>query len=184
MTLPRSRLRGIGATTRIRAGHGAGCTYRLEREQRDAVGAVLAARVLGPLAREAVAGVVLDKLGLEAGGRDGLQVEICLAGSSDARGPEVSLARGGRGDLPLRDDVGEREPSARPEHACRLGEHPGLVGREVDDAVRDHDVERAVLEGQLLDAPAKEADVPIAAQTLALGELLGRDVDAGDGAAR
>ena len=157
---------------------------RLEREQRDAVGAVLVARALRPLAREAVARVALDHLQLEAGGRDVLQVEIRLAGPGDAGGPEVGLAGGAGGDLPLGDDVGEREPSARPEHARRLGEHPALVGREIDHAVRDHGVERAVLEGQLLDARVAEAHVLVAAQALGLGELLGRDVHAGDGAAR
>ena len=89
------------------------------------MGAVLAARAPGPLAREAVAWAALDDLQLEAGGRDVPQVAIRLAGPGDAGGPEVGLAGGARGDLPLGDDVGEREPSARPEHARRLGEHPG-----------------------------------------------------------
>ena len=148
------------------------------------MGAVLVAGALRPLAREAVARVALDQLQLEAGGRDVLQVEVALAGAGDAGGPEVGLAGGARGDLALGDDVGEREPSARAQHARRLGEHPALVGREIDDAVGDHGVERAVLEGQLLDARAAEAHVLVAAQALGLGELLGGDVDAGDGAAR
>ena len=46
---------------------------RFEREQRDAVGAVLVARALRPLTGEAVARVGLDHLQLEAGGRDVLQ---------------------------------------------------------------------------------------------------------------
>src|SRR5215207_11487027 len=106
MTLPRSRSRGIGATTQIGAGGVAASTHRLEREQRDAVGAVLVACALRPLAREAVGRVALGDLQLEPGGRDVLQVEICLAGSGDAGGPEVGLARGTRCDLPLGDDVG------------------------------------------------------------------------------
>ena len=93
-------------------------------------------------------------------------------------------ARGARGDLPLGDDVGEREPPAGPQHARRLGEHPALVRREIDHAVRDHGVERAVLEWQLLDARAAEAHVLVAAQALGLGELLGRDVHADDRAVR
>ena len=88
------------------------------------------------------------------------------------------------GDSPLGHDVGEREPSARPKHARRLGEHPALVGREIDHAVGDHGVERAVLEGQLLDPRAMEAHVLVAAQALGLGKLLGRDIHADDRAPR
>ena len=55
-----------------------------------------------------------------------------------------------------------------------------LSAREIDHAVGDHGVERAVVEGQLLDPRAVEAHVLVAAQALGLGELLGRDVDAGD----
>ena len=75
-----------------------------------------------------------------------------------------------------------RPPGAK--HARRLGEHPALVGREIDHAVGDHGVERAVLEGQLLDPRAMEAHVLVAAQALGLGELLGRDIHADDRAAR
>ena len=88
------------------------------------------------------------------------------------------------GDLPVGDDVGEREPSARPKHARRLGERLALGGAEIDHAVRDRGVERVVVERQLLDPRATEAHVLVAAQALGLGELLGGDVDAADEARR
>ena len=84
----------------------------------------------------------------------------------------------------LGDDVGEREPSSRAEHARDLGEHAALVGREVHDSVRDHDVKPAVVERQLLDPRAAEARRARRAPGARLGQLLGRDVDAGDAAAR
>src|ERR1035437_5622698 len=42
----------------------------------------------------------------------------------------------------LGDDVADADAAARPEHARDLGQHRGLVGREVDHAVRDHHVDR------------------------------------------
>jgi hypothetical protein len=78
-------MRDIGPTTQIRIEDVAGCTYPVEREQRDAMSAVLVARALRPLAGEAAARVGLDHLELEAG-RDVLQVDISQAGPGDARG--------------------------------------------------------------------------------------------------
>ena len=58
--------------------------------------------LLRPLAREAVGRVGLHELQLESGGGDVRQIELSLAGSGDARGPELGLARGARGDLRAR----------------------------------------------------------------------------------
>jgi hypothetical protein len=142
------------------------------------------ARALRPLAGEAVARIGLNHLQLEAGGRDVGEVDVSLAGSGDACGPEVGLARSPCSDWPLGHDVSEGEPSARPKHARALGEHSALVGREIDHAIGDHGVERAVLGGQLLDPCSLEAHVLTAAQPLGLGDLLGRHIDAGGGARR
>src|SRR5829696_1609803 len=183
-TLLLSRSRGIGATTQIRVGGVAGCTYRLDREQGDAAGAVPVARAPRAFAREAVTGVALDLAQLQAGRGDVLPIEIRLARAGDAGCPEVGLTRGARGDLALGDDVGEREPSTGAQDARRLREHTALVGREIDHAVRDHRVERAVIEGQLLDARVVEAHGLVPAGAPCPGKLLGRDVHPGDRAAR
>ena len=148
------------------------------------MGAVPVARALRAFAREAVAGVALDHPQLEASGRDVLQIEVRLARASDAGGPQVGLTCGPRGDLVLGNDVREREPSAWPQDARRLREHTALVGREIDHTIRDHGVERAVFEGQLLDAGVVEAHGFVPAGALGPGKLLGRDVHAGDRAAR
>ena len=58
-----------------------------------------------------------------------------------------------------RDDVGDREATAGLEHAERLAEHRGLVGRQVDHAVREDDVDGAVGDRQVLDLAEPELDV-------------------------
>ena len=57
------------------------------------------------------------------------------------------------------DDVTDPDPSAAPQDAGDLGEHGVLVGREDDDAVGDHDVDRAVVERDVLDGAVEELDV-------------------------
>ena len=62
--------------------------------------------------------------------------------AGDAPGPELHrLARRLRERL-AEHDVGDGEATARLEHAERLAQHLILVRREVDDAVRDDDVDR------------------------------------------
>ena len=50
-------------------------------------------------------------------------------------------------------------PPAGLEHAQRLAKHLGLLGRQVDDAVGDHEVDRAVRDRQVLDLAESELDV-------------------------
>ena len=49
------------------------------------------------------------------------------------------------------DEVHDRQTTARPEHAERLGQDPNLAGGEVDDAVADDDVDRLVGKRKRLD---------------------------------
>ena len=62
-------------------------------------------------------------------------------------------------DLASHHDVRDREAPARLEHAERLGQHAVLVGREVDHAVRDDDVDRVVGQRNVLDLALQELDV-------------------------
>ena len=77
------------------------------------------------------------------------------------------------------------EAAARAKDARGFAEDPLLDGREVDDAVRDDDVEACVLERQVVDAGSHELDV---GDTLALREARGLvylgvgEVDADDAA--
>ena len=87
----------------------------------------------------------------------------------------------GRGDLPLRHDVRDGEPAARLQDPERLAEDAVLVGREVDDAVRDDDVDGVVGERDLLHRPLQELDVRRARLRLVLageGEHLVGHVEA------
>ncbi len=59
----------------------------------------------------------------------------------------------------LRDDVADAQPAARPQHAERLRQHPGLVRRQVDHAVGDHRVDEPLWQRDILDAPAQELRV-------------------------
>jgi hypothetical protein len=63
---------------------------------------------------------------------------------------------------PSADDVRDREPPARSEHARRLGEDPVLHGREVDDAVGDDGVEARIAERQRVDRRLDELDEAVA----------------------
>src|SRR4029453_16092567 len=60
----------------------------------------------------------------------------------DAAAPATALCALGRGEPVLGEDVADPEPAAGPQHACHLGQDGRLVGREVDHAVRDDDVDR------------------------------------------
>jgi len=55
--------------------------------------------------------------------------------------------------------VADDHPPAGRQHAIYLAEYPGLVGREVDDAVGDHHIHAGVLDGQVFDQPLAELDV-------------------------
>ncbi len=56
----------------------------------------------------------------------------------------------------LGDDVADPDSPARLEHAGDLGQNGGLVDRQVDHAVRDHDVDRVRGERDLLDHALEE----------------------------
>jgi hypothetical protein len=69
-------------------------------------------------------------------------------------------ARGRRVHVLVGDDIGDREPAAGAQDARGLGEHLGLVRREVDHAVGDHDVDGRVGERDVLDVALEELGVP------------------------
>ena len=65
-------------------------------------------------------------------------------------------------DAAVGEDVGEEELAAGLQDAEDLGEHPRLVRRQVDDAVRDHQVDGFVRDagaGEVLDIALAEVDV-------------------------
>src|SRR5699024_3940106 len=56
-------------------------------------------------------------------------------------------------------DVADADLAIDGQHPRYLGEHPGLVDRQVDHAVGDHDVDRAGRQRHVLDAALAEFDV-------------------------
>src|SRR5919106_4285334 len=127
--------------------------------QGDAGHPVLLRRVVGSVGHEPVLGVLAPGVDLEARTLDRLAVVVALHRTADAGGPQRRVAGHALGELLGRDDVGQRQAPSRPQGPCGCREHGGLVGREVDDAVRDHAVEAGVLDHRLLDVPLAELDV-------------------------
>ena len=79
--------------------------------------------------------------------------------AGDAADEAAALGPLGGGQGIVRDDVADPDPAAGLQHAGDLGEDRGLVGREVDDAVADDDVDRGVAERDRLDPALAELDV-------------------------
>src|SRR4051794_17375850 len=79
--------------------------------------------------------------------------------SRDATGPCGHVAACALVHVLVRDHVGYGEASTGSEDPRRLGDHAPLVGRQVDDAIRDDDVDALVDERQLLDVALGELDV-------------------------
>jgi hypothetical protein len=80
-------------------------------------------------------------------------------GARDAARVAAALGSLRRGEVVARDDVAHANPPARAQDAGHLGEHGGLVGGQVDDAVADDDVDRSSGEWNLLDSALEELDV-------------------------
>src|SRR5205823_810992 len=80
----------------------------------------------------------------EALGLDRPYVAVAGDRARDARRPQLDVAARAVLELLAADDVRDREPPARLQHARGLGEHEPLVRREVDDAVGHDDVETLV----------------------------------------
>ena len=82
-------------------------------------------------------------LGVDEPG-SGQSVEVLRPGQRTGDAPDVGAALGpvGRGEVVLGDDVGDPDPPARAQHPEHLGQHGRLVGRQVDHAVGDDDVDR------------------------------------------
>ena len=76
--------------------------------------------------------------------------------AADVAAPLAALVDG---EAILGDDVGDADPAAGLEHARDLGQDGRLVGREVHDAVRDHDVDRFGRQRDVLDQALEEVDV-------------------------
>ena len=139
---------------------------RLVRLQGGAAGAVLQRLAAGVL--EGGAGIGVDQLSgldsLEAVPFEERGVRCFQQRSGDSASPEVDVAPALGADRVLDRHVGDLHPPAGREHPVELGEDRVLVGDQVDDAVRDDDVE-LVAEWEPLSSASTNStlEAPIAA---------------------
>ena len=80
-------------------------------------------------------------------------------GAGDASNVATPSGPVGRAQIVLGDDVGHADPPAGAQHPVCLGEHRRLVGRQVDHAVGDDDVDRRGGQGNVLDLALEELDI-------------------------
>ena len=95
----------------------------------------------------------------QAGGREGILELVSRQRTGDAARPFLHIHTGGLVHVRVGDHVGDREASAGLQHAGDFSEHLALVGREVDHAIRDHDIDGPVGQRNVLDVALDELDV-------------------------
>ena len=98
----------------------------------------------------------LDADVLEPGGLEPGLVLALRERAGDAADVGAALGALFGRQVVLGDDVADPDPAARLQHARDLGQHRRLVDREVDHAVRDHDVDRVCGQRDLLDHALQE----------------------------
>src|SRR5665647_3770864 len=79
--------------------------------------------------------------------------------SGNAACPQCHKALKVLRQFPLKDDVGDRKKSAVLEDTERFSQHDVLIGSEVDDAVRDDDIDRLIRERNIFDSAKEELSV-------------------------
>ena len=99
--------------------------------------------------------VGLGEAGLEQRGA----VLVDGDGPGDAPCPRIELLLEALVERIELDHVRNSEYSAGPEHSKGLLDDGAFVLRQVDDAVRDHDVDRRIREGDVLDRASQESGI-------------------------
>src|ERR1035438_4956806 len=95
----------------------------------------------------------------EAGGCELVLVIVNNESSGDAACPQCHEALKVIGDFLLKDDVGDRKKSAVLEDAERFSQDDVLIDSEVDDAVRNDDIDRLIWERNIFDSAQEELSV-------------------------
>src|SRR5262245_40322841 len=157
---------------------------RLSRDERDALNAVGVACVEGEV-RDRLVVIAPDLTDRETSLRDRLGIVLAWDRARDARGPELRVTSRLLLQWLGAHDVGEGQATAWTQDPSRLGEHPSLDGRQIDDAIRDHGVEALIFERQVVDRARDELhvrDPSLVSQAGRLLDLLRREVHPDDGA--
>ena len=80
-------------------------------------------------------------------------------GAGDAAAQQRGIALQLGGQRRLVDDIGNRQPPARLQHAKRLAKHLRLVRHQIDHAVREDHIGRVVGDRQMLELAQPEFDI-------------------------
>src|SRR5438094_2303519 len=96
---------------------------------------------------------------LETSGAEEALVLLGRERAGDAASPLAHVNARGLVHVGVGYDVGDGEPATRPKDARGLAEHLGLIAGEIDHAVGDDDVDRAVGQWDLLEIALAELDV-------------------------
>src|ERR1051326_5320041 len=95
----------------------------------------------------------------EPGRSQTLYIVHFFESASDAADPQLhALSHFGRHFAPHY-HIGNRETTARLQHTESFSQHAILVAREVNDAIRDDDIDRAIRQWDVLDLAVEELDV-------------------------
>src|ERR1022692_4662346 len=95
----------------------------------------------------------------EAGGCELVLVIVNNESSGNAACPQCHKALKVLREFLSKDDIGDRKKSAVLEDAERFSQDDVLIGREVDDAVRNDDIDRLIRERNIFDSAKEELDV-------------------------
>src|SRR5258708_30993406 len=131
----------------------------LHSENGDALHPELFRGAEGAIGDEPVLDVLLDLRDGESGRFACAAVAGALGGAADARGPEIGVADHALREGMVGHDIGDGEAPALLEQAGDLAEHPRLVRREIDNAVRDDAVDAPPVDARLLDVRLPVDDV-------------------------
>ena len=169
----------------LKAWRAASLPHRLVRLDGGAAGAELLCLASGVL--ELRACVCVDELPgldpLEAVMRKELRVRCFQQRPGNSAGPKVDVPSALGADRVLDRHIGDLDPPAGHEHAKELGEHCVFVGDQINDAVRDDDIEDPVWKRQLLRLGLDELDIRdahLGGGRSSLGQHLRGHVNAGD----
>ena len=86
--------------------------------------------------------------------------ELCFQQSTgDSTGPEVDLSKGAVGQDFANHDVCDLRPTTTFQHPCDLADRPCFVRHKVEHAIRDHDIDRRVLDREIRRIAVPDVDV-------------------------
>jgi len=96
---------------------------------------------------------------VETSGRQLAPIVVLFQRSSNTANPKQKAPAYLRHHLATRDDIGDREATSRFEYPERFSQNRVLVSREIDDAIRDDDINGFVRQRDVFNLAPQELDV-------------------------